>query len=172
MAVVRIGDTATQRKAELIQIPDDEEVKALEAEAAANEALASAAVAWPAESEQGADSDGDDEAKGSSSSANVPPLPGLWKAVLVLALLCAHVSLIGFAGLKKECFEQVDVMTNISLPPFNGDPSLVVKRPLGVVFNVIFAVGIVLGLGVFRLGAKSQFRKALAMQQEEEDGKD
>ena len=84
----------------------------------------------------------------------------------MVAGLVAHVSIIGFVPLKNQCFEPVDVMTNISLPPFNGDPSRVVKRPLGVVFNVIFAVGVVLGLGVFRVGAKSQFRKALALQQQ------
>ncbi len=165
LAVIRIGDTATQRKTDLEQIADDEEVKALEAEAGANEALARAAIAWPAEAmqrEPEPDAETDQKGSSTSSSVRVPPLPGIWKIVLVSAVVCAHVSLLGFSVLKNQCFEPVDVMTNISLPPFNGDPSRVVKRPLGVVFNVIFAVGMVLGL-VFRVGAKRQFLAALAM---------
>eukprot|EP01046_Picozoa_sp_COSAG06_P031485 COSAG06_NODE_3069_length_5895_cov_29.923223_5_plen_60_part_00 len=48
-------------------------------------------------------------------------------------------------------------MTNISLPPFNGNAFHVVKQPVGIIFNAIFIVGVALGLG-FRWWAAHQLR--------------
>lgn len=78
--------------------------------------------------------------------------------MLVLAWLLAHGTVMTFATQGKRCFEKVDLMTNTSLPPFNGEMYRVVREPFGYVVNVVWLVGIFLGLFVFRTWAGSRQR--------------
>ena len=81
-----------------------------------------------------------------NDAAEVAPLPCWIKTALFGAWLCAHASTIGFNVLGSRCFERVDLMTNISLPPFDGQLHRVVKAPIGYAMNGIFAIGILLAL--------------------------
>ena len=81
-----------------------------------------------------------------NDAAEVAPLPCWIKTALFGAWLCAHASTIGFNVLGSRCFERVDLMTNTSLPPFDGQLHRVVKAPIGYAMNGIFAIGILLAL--------------------------
>jgi len=160
MALVQIWATVATRKGEIDEMPDDTEVQELDTREAALEVRARNCVAWPsmarlrqAEADAGPNMH-DLEQEDGEKFEEIPPL---WKAVLVMATICAHISTMAFRFFGNSCFEDVDLMTNISLPPFNGNAFHVVKQPVGIIFNAIFIVGVALGLG-FRWWAAHQLR--------------
>ena len=156
LGLVVIWETTDSRRAEIQAMPDDDEVKILDERKEELVLKTAACIAWP------------------EPSAPVivahPQLhvhvengvPGLWKAVLLLSFLCAHTSTLIFAGAGKQCFEAVDLLTNTTLPPFNGEIHRIVKAPLGYVSNAIWIVGVLLYLLVFRIWASSRQKPLLA----------
>eukprot|EP01051_Picozoa_sp_SAG22_P003206 SAG22_NODE_153_length_17315_cov_69.981935_10_plen_269_part_00 len=134
-----ILETTELRKAEIDAMEEDEAVRILDARKEELETKSKLATAWP-----------------QAQPAAYPPVPAGCKLVLVLAYLAAHVSCLIFAGGGSQCFEKVDLLTNTTLPPFNGEPYRVVKDPMGYIANAIWITGIFLGLVVFRAWVASR----------------
>ena len=129
MALVQIWATVATRQGEISGMPDDTEVQELDTKEAALKVRARNCVAWPSMARlRQVEADGESEPNihdvEQEDVEKFEEIPPLWKAVLVMAALCAHIATMAFRFFGKSCFEDVDLMTNISLPPFNGKHSM------------------------------------------------
>lgn len=62
------------------------------------------------------------------------------------------------AGPIPVALEKVDLLTNMTLPPFEGEITNVVRAPAGYIVHSIWACGLFFGLGIFRCWAASRQR--------------
>lgn len=131
-----IFDTADKRRAELEAMPDDEEVKALEAQSEREAAFYYAATDWKTK------------------------VPGSIKFVLILAaLLCGSFFFLSNI-LGSQCWEKVDVADPISGPPLYNDWFGWI-RPTGLVALGLFTAGVVF-MRIFQSWGTKQAQAAMA----------
>ncbi len=120
-----VAETSEARAEELAAMPDDEEVKAAEAQAAFEAQQWRELTQWK-------------------------DMPVFCKALLVLGWLCMAVFCFMAFFLGGECWAAVDVGTPIGAPPLNADTLGVairrIVKPTGVVVLAFYAAGIVLML--------------------------
>eukprot|EP01052_Picozoa_sp_SAG31_P066455 SAG31_NODE_25256_length_465_cov_0.554645_1_plen_120_part_01 len=118
---------------------EDEDVRILDARKESLERQCRDSIAWPTPE--------------TNSAASYAPVPCTAKVILVLAWLLAHCSVLGFlmagAGPITVALEKVDLLTNMTLPPFEGEITNVVRAPAGYIVHSIWACGLFFGLGIF-----------------------
>lgn len=107
-AAMIIERTSTLRADEIAAMPNDEEVLRHEQAAEENRRRKERATQWS-------------------------EVPTFMRLVLLLAAFCATVATIIFAGKGSSCFESVEVITDLSLPPINNNALNVIKAPYGYV---------------------------------------